>query len=73
MYKYADNFRRNKIDGRYLPRLAANGNGYLARVLKIKDFRDRNKIMVKATDIVLFGQHEGFSKASCIIKFIKNL
>ncbi len=53
--KYIKNFERNKLDGRFIPRLAANENGYLTKVLKIKDFRDRNKIILKATDLVLFG------------------
>ena len=57
--KYMNNFKRNSVDGRFIPRLATNENGFLTKVLKIKDFRDRNKIMLKATDLVLFGQQNG--------------
>lgn len=54
--KYALNFQRNRIDGRFIPRLAVNDHSYLTKVLQVKDFRDRNKIIIKATDLVLFGR-----------------
>jgi hypothetical protein len=57
--KYLDNLRRNKIDGRFLPRLATNENSFLTKVLKIKDYRDRNRIILKATYLVLFGHEDG--------------
>ena len=52
---YEDNFRRNLIDGQFLPRLVANENHYFSNVLHIKDSRHKRLIIVKATDIVLFG------------------
>jgi len=54
--QYADYFRRNLIDGQFLPRLALNENNYYSNVMHIKDPRHRRLIMVKATDLVLFGQ-----------------
>lgn len=55
--QYADNFRRNRIDGQFLPRLALNENNYYLNVMQIKDPRHRRQLMIKATDLVLFGQH----------------
>ncbi len=69
--KCLDNLRRNKIDGRSIPRLAANQNSFLTKVLKIKDYRDRSRIMLKATDLVLFGHENG--NLSFKIKFNKKL
>ena len=53
--KYGDYFRRNQIDGQFLPRLALNENNYYSNVLQIKDARHRKQLMIKATDLVLFG------------------
>lgn len=54
--QYADNFKRNRIDGQFLPRLAINENNYYSNVMQIKDSRHRRLLMIKATDLVLFGQ-----------------
>lgn len=54
--QYADYFRRNRIDGQFLPRLALNENNYYANVMQIKDQRHKHLLMIKATDLVLFGQ-----------------
>ena len=59
--QYADYFRRNLIDGQFLPRLALNENNYYSNVMHIKDPRHRRLIMVKATDLVLFGQQHSMS------------
>ena len=56
--QYADYFRRNRIDGQFLPRLALNENNYYANVMQIKDSRHKRLIMIKATDLVLFGYHQ---------------
>jgi stromal interaction molecule 1 len=54
--QYADYFRRNKIDGQFLPRLAVNDNNYISSVMQIRDIRHKRLIMLKATDLILFGQ-----------------
>lgn len=53
--QYVESIRRNQIDGQFLPRIAVNDNNYLQNILQIKDVRHKNRLMLKATDIVLFG------------------
>jgi hypothetical protein len=56
--EYAENFRRNQIDGQFLPRLILNENHYYSSVMQIKDARHKRLFILKATDVVLFGvQH----------------
>ncbi|CAF0756162.1 unnamed protein product [Adineta ricciae] len=52
---YAEYFRRNQIDGRMIPRLAANEKQYLSTIMQIRDPRHKRRLIIKATDIVLFG------------------
>ncbi|CAF1031135.1 unnamed protein product [Rotaria sordida] len=52
---YVEYFRRNQIDGRTIPRLAANEKQYLSTILQIRDPRHKRRLIIKATDIVLFG------------------
>ncbi|CAF1159111.1 unnamed protein product [Adineta steineri] len=52
---YVEYFRRNQIDGRMIPRLAANDKQYLSTIMQIRDLRHRRRLIIKATDIVLFG------------------
>ena len=54
--QYVEYFRRNRIDGQFLPRCALNENNYLSNVMHIKDSRHKQLLLVKATDLVLFGQ-----------------
>lgn len=54
--QYAEYFKRNRIDGQFLPRLAVNDHNYYAIVMQIKDPKHRRLIMIKSTDLVLFGQ-----------------
>lgn len=56
--QYADYFRRNRIDGQSLPRLAINENHYYSVVMQIKDSRHKRLLMIKSTDLVLFGQQQ---------------
>ncbi len=56
--QYADYFRRNLIDGQFLPRLAINENNYYVNIMQIKDPRHRRLLMVKSADLVLFGQQQ---------------
>ena len=60
--QYADNFKRNRIDGQFLPRLALNENNYYSTVMQIKDARHKRLLMIKATDLVLFGQQQSKTK-----------
>lgn len=52
---YKENFERNMIDGQFLPRLVTNEKHYYSNVLQIKDLRHKRLMILKATDIVLFG------------------
>jgi hypothetical protein len=57
--QYADNFLAAKCSGIALPRMALQNASYLNEVLKIKNFVHRQKIQLKALDVVLFGLHDG--------------
>lgn len=52
--QYVDNFIKSKVAGAQLPRLAVNNMHYLS-VLGIKDPIHKQKISLKAMDVVLFG------------------
>ncbi|CAF1297206.1 unnamed protein product [Rotaria magnacalcarata] len=52
---YVENFRRNQIDGRMIPRLAANQRHYLSAIMQIRDPRHKRRLIIKSTDVVLFG------------------
>lgn len=56
--EYSENFRRNLIDGQFLPRLVSNENHYYSNVMQIKDPRHKRLMIVKATDLVLFGAQQ---------------
>ncbi|XP_046447155.1 stromal interaction molecule homolog isoform X12 [Daphnia pulex] len=53
--QYVSQFQQHNIDGTKLPRLAVNNVLYISGVLGIKDPIHRQKIAVKAMDVVLFG------------------
>ncbi|KAK7872553.1 hypothetical protein R5R35_013785 [Gryllus longicercus] len=53
--QYAENFKLHKVTGAMLPRLAVNNMHYLSNVLGIKDPIHKQKIALKAMDVVLFG------------------
>ncbi|XP_069173269.1 stromal interaction molecule homolog isoform X23 [Procambarus clarkii] len=55
LQQYARNFYENAVNGSVLPRLAANNEQFLTKVLGIKDPKHRSKITIKAMDVVLFG------------------
>lgn len=55
LQQYAQNFYANAVNGSVLPRLAANNEQFLTKVLGIKDPKHRSKITIKAMDVVLFG------------------
>jgi len=53
--QYLPVFKKNRIDGHVLPRLALNKNQIVQHVLGITDQNHKNKIVLKAMDVVLFG------------------
>ncbi|XP_022664176.1 uncharacterized protein LOC111251663 isoform X3 [Varroa destructor] len=53
--QYARVFHENRVDGRALPRMAVQSNAYLSSELGIKDPISKQKLVLKAMDVVLFG------------------
>lgn len=53
--QYVNLFKKHKINGRVLPRLAVNNLHFVSNVLGIKDPIHKQKIALKAMDAVLFG------------------
>ncbi|XP_036319067.1 uncharacterized protein LOC118733669 isoform X2 [Rhagoletis pomonella] len=53
--QYVELFRLHKVTGASLPRLAVNNMHYVGNVLGIKDPIHKQKIALKAMDVVLFG------------------
>ncbi|XP_022254438.1 stromal interaction molecule 1-like isoform X1 [Limulus polyphemus] len=53
--QYAQSFQENNVNGTALPRMAANDVNFLTSVLGINDAIHRQKLALKAMDIVLFG------------------
>ncbi|XP_048773944.2 stromal interaction molecule 1-like isoform X3 [Ostrea edulis] len=53
--QYVATFNSAKIDGTMLPSIAIQNNNFTRNVLKIKNAIHRQKISVKAMDLILFG------------------
>lgn len=53
--QYISTFKSAKIDGTMLPSIAIQNNNFTRNVLKIKNAIHRQKISVKAMDLILFG------------------
>lgn len=53
--QYTETFRRHKITGRLLPKVATNSEQILQTVLLIVDSQHRQKIQLRAMDVILFG------------------
>ncbi|XP_061189084.1 stromal interaction molecule 1-like isoform X3 [Saccostrea echinata] len=53
--QYVSTFQQAKIDGTMLPSIAIQNNNFTKNVLKIKNAIHRQKISVKAMDLILFG------------------
>uniref|UniRef100_A0A7N8XK63 Tromal interaction molecule 2a n=1 Tax=Mastacembelus armatus TaxID=205130 RepID=A0A7N8XK63_9TELE len=53
--QYEKNFKEFKVNGNTLPRIAANEPSFLSGQLKVQDQRDKQKLNIKALDVVLFG------------------
>lgn len=60
--QYVNLFKKHKITGRVLPRLAVNNLHFVSNVLGIKDPIHKQKIALKAMDAVLFGPPRGSHK-----------
>ncbi|XP_073954650.1 stromal interaction molecule homolog isoform X3 [Choristoneura fumiferana] len=57
--QYRSVFLQHKVTGATLPRLAVNNMQYLSNVLGIKDPIHKQKLALKAMDVVLFGPPKG--------------
>ncbi|KAM9856981.1 uncharacterized protein ACBR49_000651 [Aulostomus maculatus] len=53
--QYEKNFKDFKVSGNTLPRIAANEPSFLSGQLRVQDQRDKQKLNIKALDVVLFG------------------
>ncbi|XP_033216491.1 stromal interaction molecule homolog isoform X2 [Belonocnema kinseyi] len=53
--QYVPNFIQHRVTGAALPRLAVNNMHYLSNILGIKDPIHKQKLALKAMDVVLFG------------------
>uniref|UniRef100_A0A8C5NF52 Stromal interaction molecule 2-like n=1 Tax=Gouania willdenowi TaxID=441366 RepID=A0A8C5NF52_GOUWI len=53
--QYERNFKDFKVNGNTLPRIAANEPSFLSMQLRVQDQRDKQKLNIKALDVVLFG------------------
>uniref|UniRef100_UPI003AAD7317 stromal interaction molecule 1-like n=1 Tax=Centroberyx gerrardi TaxID=166262 RepID=UPI003AAD7317 len=53
--QYTDSFRKHKLDGKALPRLAVKNTTLTVSVLKILERSHAHKLQLKALDTVLFG------------------
>nr|XP_043883196.1 stromal interaction molecule 2-like isoform X2 [Solea senegalensis] len=53
--QYERNFKDFKANGNTLPRIAANEPSFLSGHLRVQDQRDKQKLNIKALDVVLFG------------------
>ncbi|XP_017281312.1 stromal interaction molecule 2 [Kryptolebias marmoratus] len=53
--QYERNFKDFRVNGNILPRIAANEPSFLSGHLKVLDQRDKQKLSIKALDVVLFG------------------
>ncbi|XP_068600584.1 stromal interaction molecule 1-like [Brachionichthys hirsutus] len=57
--QYSEAFRKHRLDGKALPRLAVKNATLMVSVLKILDRSHAQKLQFKALDIVLFGPPPG--------------
>ncbi|KAI6240899.1 Stromal interaction molecule-like protein [Aphelenchoides fujianensis] len=56
--QYAENLLNAKSTGIVLPRMAVQNSSYIIEILKVKNSVHRQKIQLKALDVVLFGVHD---------------
>ncbi|KAH7731501.1 Protein STIM-1 c [Aphelenchoides avenae] len=60
--QYAANVVAAKSSGIALPRMAVQNSSYVSNVLGVRSFVHRQKIQLKALDVVLFGFHDKSSR-----------
>uniref|UniRef100_A0A1I8AAN1 SAM domain-containing protein n=1 Tax=Steinernema glaseri TaxID=37863 RepID=A0A1I8AAN1_9BILA len=65
--QYANNFMAAKVTGIALPRLAVQNSSYLSTVLGVTKSVHRQKIQLKALDLVIFGFRDSSSRAKDIL------
>uniref|UniRef100_A0AAF5DE40 SAM domain-containing protein n=2 Tax=Strongyloides stercoralis TaxID=6248 RepID=A0AAF5DE40_STRER len=65
--QYVDNFRKIKATGIYLPRMALPSGTFLSETMGIKNYVHRQKIQLKALDVVLFGYIDSSNKLKDIL------
>lgn len=53
--QYEKNFKELRVNGNTLPRIAANEPSFMSTHLKIQDQQHKQKLKLKALDVVLFG------------------
>ncbi|KAL1023882.1 hypothetical protein UPYG_G00048440 [Umbra pygmaea] len=53
--QYEKSFKEFRVNGNTLPRIAANEPSFLSGQLKVLEQRDKQKLNIKALDVVLFG------------------
>ncbi|EDV21400.1 uncharacterized protein TRIADDRAFT_15307, partial [Trichoplax adhaerens] len=53
--EYSNIFEEKRINGSHLPALATNHHSIITSILGIKDLHHRQKITLRAMDVVLFG------------------
>ncbi|CAG7836332.1 unnamed protein product [Allacma fusca] len=59
--EYEAKIVEKNINGTYLPRMAANLNHFLSQGMGVRDSRHKQKLALKATDVVLFGAPKEFA------------
>lgn len=57
--QYSDVFRNHKITGRHLPQIAVNTNQFLQTTLLVNNSKHKQKIQLRAMDVILFGPPVG--------------
>lgn len=69
--QYVPTFMEHRVTGATLPRLAVGNFQFLSSILGIKDPIHKQKIALKAMDVVLFGPPKGiFLRFTLLIEFI---
>jgi stromal interaction molecule 1 len=60
--QYTANFLAARTTGIALPRMAVQNSSYISHVLGVRNFVHRQKMQLKALDVVLFGFHDSNSR-----------
>uniref|UniRef100_A0AC35TM86 SAM domain-containing protein n=1 Tax=Rhabditophanes sp. KR3021 TaxID=114890 RepID=A0AC35TM86_9BILA len=65
--QYVPNLLKAHVKGMHLPQMALNSGTYLSNILGIRNYVHRQKIQLKALDIVLFGYIDTSSRLKDIV------